>query len=83
MGLEDSRAADAIDSRASAALDKVKAMKELQSMDDDRLMKYVNMISMMEEMGRQKEEQVKEDDVKISAQGSQEPQMPQQQPSEV
>ena len=70
MGLEDSRAADAIDSRASAALDKARAMKELQSMDDDRLMKYMNMISMMEEMGRVKEEEVKEDDVRISEQGA-------------
>ena len=71
MGLEDSRAADAIDSRASAALDKAKAMKELQAMDDDRLTKYMNIISMMEESGRQKEEQVKEDDVAVSARGEQ------------
>ena len=98
MGLEDSRAADAIDSRASAALDKAKAMKELQSMDDDRLVKYLELISMMEEMGRQKEEQVKQDDVEISARGemaatSQMPSVPQgnqgvsegiqQQPTEV
>jgi len=69
MGLEDSRAADAIDSRASAALDKAKAMKELESMEDDRLIKYLNIISTMEEMGRVKEEQVKEDDVAISARG--------------
>ena len=71
MGLEDSRAADAIDSRASAALDKAKAMKKLDSMDDDRLMKYMQIISQMEEMGRIKEEEVKEDDVAISAQGEQ------------
>jgi len=71
MGLEDSRAADAIDSRASAALDKAKAMKELDSMDDDRMLKYMNIISMMEEMARRKEEQVKEDDVAISARGEQ------------
>ncbi len=88
MGLEDSRAADAIDSRASAALDKARAMKELQSMDDDRLTKYMNIISQMEEMGRMKEEQVKEDDVAISAQGEQiaaqqMQQQQQQEPSEV
>jgi hypothetical protein len=87
MGLEDSRAADAIDSRASAALDKVKAMKELQAMDDDRLMKYMQIISQMEEVGRMKEEQVKEDDVAISEKGNQEssqqqPQQQQQQPME-
>jgi len=71
MGLEDSRAADAIDSRASAALDKAKAMKELDSMDDDRLIKYMQIITQIEEMGRQKEEQVKEDDVEISARSKQ------------
>jgi len=71
MGLEDSRAADAIDSRASAALDKARAMKELDSMDDDRLMKYMQIISQMEEIGRIKEEEVKEDDVRISEQGGQ------------
>jgi len=71
MGLEDSRAADAVNSRASAALDQARAMKELASMDDDRLMKYMQMIRMFEEMNRQQEEKVKQDDVKISAQGEQ------------
>jgi len=88
MGLEDSRAADAIDSRASAALDKARAMKELDSMDDDRLMKYMQIISQMEEMGRVKEEEVKEDDVRISEEGGQAAAQPisgqqEQQPSEV
>jgi len=71
MGLEDSRAADAVDSRASAALDQARAMKELASMDDDRLMKYMQIVRMLEEINRQKEEQVKSDDVEISAKGEQ------------
>jgi hypothetical protein len=69
MGLEDERAAKAIDDRASAALDRVKAMKELQDVDPNKLVQYLNIIRLMEEMNRQKEEQVKEDDVRISARG--------------
>lgn len=94
MGLEDSRAADAIDSRASAALDRVKAIKELSTMDDDKLVKYLQIVMDMEEHNRAQEQQVKEDDVTVSAVGEQAatPQMPQtpqatgvtqQQPSEV
>lgn len=69
LGLEDERASRAIDDRASAALDRTRAMKELSSLDDERLLKYFNIIYMMEEMGRKKEEQIKEDDVNIARQG--------------
>ena len=69
MGLEDERASQAVQDRADAALSRVKAMKELQLMDDDRLLKYFSMIQMMEEMSRSKEEQIKSDDVVISAKG--------------
>lgn len=69
LGLEDERASQAVQDRADAALSRVKAMKELQSMDDDRLLKYFDMIRMMEEMSRVKEEQIKSDDVVISARG--------------
>jgi len=66
MGLEDERASKAIQDRSDAALQRVKAMKELQSMDDERLLKYMNIVRMMEEGNRVKEEQIKEDDVNIS-----------------
>ena len=69
MGLEDERAARAVDDRASAALDRTRAMKELSSIDDERLVKYLGIVRMMEEMNRVKEEQIKEDDVVISARG--------------
>lgn len=71
MGLEDERAARAVDDRASAALDRAKAIKELAVMDDDTLIKYLNIVKMMEEENRRKEEQVKRDDVAISARGEQ------------
>jgi hypothetical protein len=82
MGLEDERASEAIDNRASAALDHARAIKELSTMDDDRLMKYLQIVRMMEEMNRIKEEQVKADDVAISARGEQtvEPPLPQTPP---
>ena len=69
LGLEDERAAKAIDDRASAALDRVRAMKELSEMDDERLLRYFTIIHQMEEMGRRKEEQVKEEDVGIAQRG--------------
>lgn len=71
MGLEDERAARAVDNRASAALDRSRAMKELAELDDNRLIKYLQVVRMMEEMNRSSEEQVKEDDVQISARGEQ------------
>jgi len=67
MGLEDERASAAVENRADFALKRAKAMKELQSLDDDRLLKYLTIIRMMEETSRVKEEQVKADDVQISA----------------
>lgn len=71
MGLEDERASKSIQDRSDAALSRVKAIKELESIDDDRLIKYLGIVRMMEEMNRQKEQQVKSDDVNISAQANQ------------
>ena len=72
MGLEDERASKAIEDRSDAALNKIKAMKELQGMDDERIMKYLSIIQQMEEMSRIKEEEIKSDDVTISLKGAQE-----------
>jgi len=69
MGLEDERASKAIENRASAALERSRAMAELAQMGDERLLKYLSIIRLMEETNRVKEEEVKEDDVEISAQG--------------
>jgi hypothetical protein len=40
-------------------------------LDDEQLIKYLGVVRMMEENNRQSEEQIKADDVKISAQGEQ------------
>lgn len=70
MGLEDSRASEAITARSSATLDKIKALKELQSMDDDRLLKYLRIISMLEEESKLDENEIKSDDISTSALGN-------------
>lgn len=63
LGLEDERASKAVQDRADAALSRVKAMKELSSMDDERLVKWLQIIRMMEEMSKIKEDEIKQDDV--------------------
>lgn len=71
MGLEDERAARAVEDRADAALARAKAVKEIESMEGDKFLKYLQIVRMMEEMNRASEEQVKEDDVEISARADQ------------
>lgn len=69
LGLEEERNSQAVDDRASAALDRAKAIKELASMDDDQLVKYLGIVKMMEESSRQQEKEIKGEDVVIAAQG--------------
>ncbi len=73
MGLEDERASAAVENRADGALQRARAMKELESMSDDRLLKYLSIVKAMEEMNRTNEEQIKKDDVQISAQANNAP----------
>lgn len=67
LGLEDERAAEAVENRSVSALNRVKAMKELQSMDGDRLLKYLQIVRIMEEGNNMKEEEIKIDNEQISA----------------
>lgn len=67
--LADERASKAIDDRTTAALNRIKSVKELQTIDDDRLLKYLSIIRMMEEMSKRDEAQVKEADVAIASRG--------------
>ncbi|MDX1532810.1 MAG: hypothetical protein R3230_01235 [Nitrosopumilaceae archaeon] len=69
--LSDERASKAVEDRTDAALNRVKAIKELESLDDDRILKYIGIIKAMEEMSRQDEIEVKKDDVAIAAEGEQ------------
>lgn len=65
MGLQEERNSEAIQNRALAALDRTRAMKELEQMDDDRLMKYMQIVRMMEEMNRAQEQQNKSEDLGV------------------
>ena len=67
--LADERAAAAVEDRTDAALNRVKAVKELQSLDDDRLFKYLSIIRSMEDMSREDENEIKKDDVAIASKG--------------
>jgi len=69
VGLSDERAARAVDDRASAALDRAKAMKELQSLDDDTLIKYLQLVKMMEANNEMDEERIKSDDLAVASRG--------------
>lgn len=66
LGLEDERASSAVEDRANATLLRTKAMKEIQSMDDDRLFRYLGFIQAMEANSKQKEDQIKQDDVQLA-----------------
>lgn len=69
IGLEEERNSKAVDDRTSAALDRAKAIKELASIDDERLIKYLGIVRMMEEMSRTHEKEIKKEDVAIAARG--------------
>lgn len=67
--LTDERAAKAVEDRTDAALNRIKAIKEIQDVDDQRLIKYIEVIKMMEEMSRKDEQEIKKDDVVIASKG--------------
>ena len=69
VSLSDERAAAAVEDRTDAALNRVKAIKELQTIDDERLVKYLNIIKMMEDMSQKDEIDIKKDDVAIASKG--------------
>lgn len=71
MGLEDERAAKAIQDRSQAVLNNVKAAGEIQGMTQKQILQSFQIVKLMEEMAHAKEEQVKEDDVQISARAEQ------------
>lgn len=70
MGLEDERASQAVENRADAVLRRAQAAKELEAMDDDRLVKLLDVFAALEELNRQKEEAIKREDVQLSAQAT-------------
>jgi hypothetical protein len=79
LGLEDERVSSAVEDRANATLLRAKAIKELQSLDDDRLLKYLSFIQVMEANSKRKEDEIKEDDVRL-ADVAEQSSLPQQAP---
>jgi hypothetical protein len=68
LGLEDERASMAIENRADASLKRAQALKQLDEMDDNRIIKLMDMFLKLEESNRLKEEEIKAKDVLMSAQ---------------
>lgn len=66
LGLEDERASEAIQNRAQAVLDRARAVKELESMDEARLQRLLALALQLEEYNQSQEEEIKEDDVQIT-----------------
>lgn len=67
LGLEDERASMAIENRSDAVLRRAQAAKTLDQMDDERIVKMLDLFTALEEMNRQKEDQIKKDDVALTS----------------
>lgn len=67
MGLEDERASKSVDNRADATLKRMQAAAQLDAMDDDKLMKYLDVFMKLEQVNAAEERLLKADDVSISA----------------
>lgn len=70
MGLEDERASEAIQNRTQAVLDHVRAIKELDEMDVRTAKEELLLAAMLREKNKAEEEQIKQDDVSLSAQAT-------------
>lgn len=70
MGLEDERASKAVEDRQMAALAQIRAAKELQGISQDQLMKAIQIVQMLDQMSSNKEQDIKKQDVVLSAQAN-------------
>lgn len=66
MGLQEERNSEAVQNRAQAALDRTKALKELEAMDDERLLKYWAVVREMENENKREEEEHKAEDIAVT-----------------
>ena len=67
LGLEDERSSEAIQNRTQAVLDQVRAVKELDEIDVRTAKEELLLSAMLREQNKQEEEQLKADNVSISA----------------
>jgi hypothetical protein len=68
LGLQEERASQAVENRAQSALERTRAIKELSTLDDDRLMKYLEIVQIMESMNKMQETSDKSEDLAIATQ---------------
>lgn len=68
MGLQEERNSEAIQNRAQASLDRARTMKELESMDADKLAKFLEIARLMDEMNKREEEKHKIEDIAVTEQ---------------
>jgi hypothetical protein len=67
LGLEDERSSEAEQNRTQAVLDQVKAIKELDAIDVSTAREELTLAAMLREQNRAEEEQMKADNVTLSA----------------
>ncbi len=67
LGLEDERSSEAIQNRTQAVLDQVRAIKELDEIDVRTAKEEIALAALLREQNRLEEEQIKADNVTISA----------------
>jgi hypothetical protein len=68
MGLQEERNSEAIQNRSQASLDRAKTIKELESLDDARLLKYLQIALQLDEMNKREEEKHKVEDIAVTEQ---------------
>ncbi len=72
MSLDNERASKAVADRADSAINRIKAIKEIQDMDDDKVIKYLGLIRMMEESSERQEDEIRQEDFAVTSMASNE-----------
>ena len=67
MGLEDERASKAVENRSDAVLRRAQAAKQLEAMDDDKILKLLEVFTTLEDINRMREKTLKQEDVSVAA----------------
>ena len=70
IGLSDERSAKAVSDRNQGALDQIKAIKELYGMNQDQILKGLEIIAALQASSKMQETEIKSDDVLIASKGN-------------
>lgn len=66
FGLEDERASQSVENRADATLKRAESIKKLEEMDDNRVMRLLDILLQIEDVNRAREESLKAEDVGLT-----------------